>query len=325
MTKYNFSGLNIVVIIPCYNEESTVGFVIRDFQKYLPAAKIYVFDNNSTDKTVEIAKDNGAIVRFEKRQGKGNVVRRAFFDIDADIYILIDGDNTYSVADAPEMLRQMYNKGADYVNGARITQAEKAYRVGHKFGNKLFSWIVAFVFGNYVTDMLSGYKVLSRRFVKSFPIISGGFEIETELMIHALRLRMPIDEVKTVYHERPVGSVSKLSTYEDGFKILMTIFKLIETERPFLFWGITASFFGIISFVLGIPLIMTYLQTGLVPRFPTAFLCGFLGLASLFSLFMGIILDHIQQSRYEAKQLFYLSIPCLKDDKQNFSNRNEKK
>jgi glycosyltransferase involved in cell wall biosynthesis len=306
-----FADITIAVVLPCYDEEAAIGAVLADCKRFLPGAVVYVYDNNSTDKTVEVARAHGAIVRFETRQGKGNVVRRAFADIEADIYVLVDGDDTYSLADAPGMVRTLLDGRYDYVNGARLTKAEKAYRAGHKFGNRLFSAIVSFVFGSSVKDMLSGYKVLSRRFVKTFPVMSRGFEIETELLVHALRLHMPIAEVPTVYQERPEGSVSKLSTYKDGSKILLTIVKLIETERPLLFWSCVSGLFAALAIILGIPIVITYFEIGLVPRFPTAFLCGFLGLASLFSLFSGIMLDLVQQNRVEVKRLHYLSIPFV--------------
>jgi len=308
-----FNTFEIAVIIPCFNEETTIGSVVDDFKQNLQDSNIYVYDNNSIDATNRVAKESGAIVRLETKQGKGNVVRRAFADIDADLYILVDGDGTYTAADAPQMIQKLLSNHFDYINGVRVQKSNKAYRLGHKFGNTLLTGIVSFVFKSQIRDMLSGYKIFSRRFVKSFPAISSGFEIETEIAVHALRLRLPMGEFLTNYQDRPDGSFSKLGTIKDGIKILFAIIKLIETERPILFWTIIASVVGIISIIFGVPIIITYFDLGIVPRFPTAFFCGFLGIISIFSLFTGIILDLVQKSRDEVKRLFYLSIPFMRD------------
>jgi glycosyltransferase involved in cell wall biosynthesis len=305
----NFSGLAIAVIIPCYNEEAAIAAVIRDFQRALPMASIYVFDNNSTDRTVDVALASGANVRKESRQGKGNVIRRMFADVDADIYVMADGDNTYEAKAAPKLIKKLIDDGLDMVVGARISSEDKAYRFGHRFGNALLTKCMSFIFGNTFTDMLSGYRIFSRRYVKSFPAQSSGFETETELAIHALQLNMPVAEIVTDYGSRPEGSESKLNTYRDGFRILVTIFKLFKSEKPLIFFSIGFLICNILAIALAIPLIETYLKTGLVPRFPTAILCSALELFGLIFLTCGIILDTVTKGRYEAKRFAYLTYP----------------
>lgn len=303
---------SIAVIVPCYNEEITISKVISDFQNALPKAQIYVYDNNSKDNTYLVAKQAGATVYLEKKQGKGNVIRRAFADVEADIYIMVDGDDTYDANIAPSMI-DLLNKGSyDYINGLRKHSTSSAYRPLHTLGNKILSGVVALLFGREVKDMLSGYKVLSRRFVKSFPIISSGFEIETELMVHALELDVPISEVEIAYKERPKGSSSKLSTYKDGYKILKTIISLVESEKPLFFFNVVSIIFLLTCLILGIPIFLEFLNTGLVLRFPTAMLAGFMGIISIIAFFAGLILHHVQRTRHEMKKLAYLTISSKK-------------
>ena len=284
--------------------------VVSDFRKSLPAADIYVFDNNSTDETAAVASEAGAIVRHVGYKGKGNVVRRMFADVDADIYVMVDGDDTYEAAAAPKMIEHLLNDNLDMVVGTRVENGdEKTYRPGHRFGNKMLTGTVSKIFKGSFSDMLSGYRVFSRRYAKSFPSHSHGFEIETELTIHALELRMRIGEVQTAYGERPEGSVSKLSTYRDGIKILRTIIQLYAYERPLFFYTMIALFMATISFILGVPLIDEYLQTGLVPRFPTAIAAASVMVMGMLSLICGVISHLITVSRRETKYLAYLSIP----------------
>ncbi|GGP25536.1 glycosyltransferase family 2 protein [Silvimonas amylolytica] len=301
----------IAVIIPAYNEELTIRNVVRGFANTLPGAQIYVYDNNSRDLTAQYAQEAGALVRTETRQGKGHAVRRAFADIEADIYLLVDGDDTYDAMAARTMVDKLVDERLDYVNGARVHQNKEAYRPGHTLGNKVLTNTVGILFGRQTTDMLSGYKVLSRRFVKSFPLLSVGFELETELMVHALELAMPIGEVKTHYKERPSGSTSKLNTYRDGWRILWTILKLFKDERPLFFFGIITGLLVMLSMAIGVPIIVNFLETGLVPRFPSAILAGLIGVISIFSLTCGLILDLTRKARHDTKRLFYLSIPLF--------------
>ncbi|EPB3573375.1 glycosyltransferase family 2 protein [Escherichia coli] len=304
------SNKKIAVIVPCYNEAQAVYKVVSDFRKSLPAADIYVFDNNSTDETAAVASEAGAIVRHVGYKGKGNVVRRMFADVDADIYVMVDGDDTYEAAAAPKMIEHLLNDNLDMVVGTRVENGdEKTYRPGHRFGNKMLTGTVSKIFKGSFSDMLSGYRVFSRRYAKSFPSHSHGFEIETELTIHALELRMHIGEVQTAYGERPEGSVSKLSTYRDGIKILRTIIQLYAYERPLFFYTMIALFMATISFILGVPLIDEYLQTGLVPRFPTAIAAASVMVMGMLSLICGVISHLITVSRRETKYLAYLSIP----------------
>lgn len=302
--------LNVAVLVPCYNEEASIEAVVRDFRAALPEAVIYVYDNNSRDRTVERARAAGARVRNEPLQGKGNVVRRMFADIEADIYVLVDGDDTYDAASAPALVQRLVEGQLDMVNAARVTTIQAAYRPGHRLGNRVLTGMVAGIFGNRIADMLSGYRVFSRRFVKSFPALSSGFETETELTVHALELRMPIDEVKTPYKDRPVGSVSKLNTYRDGFRILRTIVILVKEERPLEFFSALFALLALISMVLAWPLVTTFMETGLVPRFPTAILATGTMLLAFLSLTCGLILDTVTRGRREMKRMRYLSIPA---------------
>jgi len=297
------------VLIPCYNEELTIAAVVAAFRTALPQATIYVYDNNSSDRTSEVARQAGAVVRSERRQGKGNVVRRMFADIDADIYVLVDGDDTYDAAAAPRLIRELVDNDLDFVNGARVSTASAAYRRGHRLGNFALTELVRIIFGRQFTDMLSGYKVLSARFVKSFPAMSSGFETETELAVHALELRMPCGEIETAYKERPEGSVSKLSTYRDGWRILKLIGRLVKDERPLQFFGLLGLVIGLSAIVLGAPVVATYLETGLVPRLPTAVLSIGLVILGVLSFFVGLILDMVTRTRQEMKRLVYLSLP----------------
>jgi glycosyltransferase involved in cell wall biosynthesis len=300
----------IAVLIPCYNEEIAIPHVVRDFQSALPDATIYVYDNNSTDRTKEVAAEAGAVVRTEQLQGKGNVMRRMFADIEADVYVLVDGDNTYHAASAPILVRTLVENQLDMVNGKRVSDIEAAYRRGHRFGNWLLTALVATIFGRRFTDMLSGYRVFSRRFVKSFPALSAGFEIETELTVHALELRMPTAEIDTPYLDRPQGSESKLRTYRDGWRILRTILFLVKEERPLQFFGSLAGVIVVLALGLSIPLFITYAETGLVPRLPTAVLASGLMLLAFLSLAAGLILDTVTLGRREAKRIRYLQIPA---------------
>jgi len=301
----------IAVLIPCYNEETTILGVINDFQKALPQSRVYVYDNNSQDKTIEIAATTSAIVRSEPHQGKGNVVRRMFADIDADIYLMIDGDATYDAGSATLLVEHLIDNNLDMVNGRRVTEENEAYRQGHKLGNKLLTSIVANTFGHDFKDMLSGYRVFSKRFVKSFPAFSHGFEIETELTIHALELRMPVSEIDTPYGARPEGSESKLSTFRDGFRILKWIFFLTKEEKPLQFFLSIALILFILSIITAWPVFLTYIETGLVPRLPTAILATGIMLLSFLSSAAGLILGTVSNGRKEMKRLFYLSIPAV--------------
>ena len=298
---------HVAVLLPCYNEQAAIGVTVAAFRAALPDAAIYVYDNNSSDRTVEVAKAAGAIVRHEPQQGKGRVVRRMFADVDADVYVMADGDATYDAAAAPAMVARLLDEQLDMVVGARASEIEEAYRRGHRTGNLLLTGLLAWVFGRSFSDILSGYRIFSRRFVKSFPILSTGFEIETEISVHALELRMPVAEVTTRYGARPEGSVSKLSTYRDGFRILNTILTLCRIERPVLFFGAIGALLAMLAVILATPLIVTYAQTGLVPRLPTAVLVtGLMILASL-CLFTGLILDTVVRGRREVRRLAYLA------------------
>ena len=304
----------IAVLVPCYNEEAAVQAVIRSFRTALPAATIYVYDNNSSDGTAAVARAAGALVRIEQLQGKGNVIRRMFADIEADAYVLVDGDATYDATSAPAMVEMLLRDRLDMVNGARVSDAEGAYRPGHRFGNAVLTGLVARIFGDRVSDMLSGYRVFSRRFVKSFPALSDGFETETEFTIHALELRMPIGEVPTPYRERPVGSVSKLRTYSDGFRILRTVVLLVKEERPLPFFSAIAGLLLLAAVLLALPVLADFVRTGLVPRLPTAVLATGLVLLASLSLTCGLILDSVTRGRKELKRLSYLAIPAYQPD-----------
>lgn len=300
----------VVVLIPCYNEEVTIASVVQDFRAALPDTPVYVYDNNSTDQSVARAKAAGAIVRTESLQGKGYVIRRMFSDIDADFYILVDGDATYEAAAAPRMLHIAMENGLDMVNGARVTDRVDAYRRGHVLGNRVLTGLVTSVFGRRLSDMLSGYRVFSRRFVKSFPALSSGFETETEFTVHALEQAMPIGELPTRYVERPPGSASKLKTYSDGFRILGMILNLVKQERPLMFFSVISVAALLCGVGLGLPVVLDFFQTGLVPRLPTAVLAtGLVTLAAL-SMSCGLILDSVALGRREAKRLAYLALPA---------------
>jgi glycosyltransferase involved in cell wall biosynthesis len=302
----------IAIIIPCYNEGLTITDTIVGLRATVPDADIFVYDNNSKDDTIALAKAAGAKVFVEKNQGKGNVVRRMFSDIEADVYLLVDGDNTYDANSAPELLRLVLEEGMDFVNGARRESSEKAYRAGHKFGNWMLTSMIRKVFGAEFSDMLSGLKCFSRRYVKSFPALSRGFEIETELTTHALELRMPCFEITTPYGERPEGSVSKLRTYRDGFRILITIIKLVKEERPLQLFASIGAVLMLLALAIMVPVAQTYIATGLVPRLPTAILAiGLTGLAGL-SLVMAVIMDSVVTMRREMKRIAYLQIPMFK-------------
>ena len=300
----------IAVLIPCYNEAIAIPRVVADFRAALPDAAVYVYDNNSSDGTAEVARAAGAIVRTEMLQGKGHVIRRMFADIDADLYVLVDGDDTYDARAAPAMIEVALAQGLDMVNGSRITEIEAAYRPGHRLGNQVLTGLVRTIFGNRVSDMLSGYRVFSRRFVKSFPALSSGFETETEFTVHALELRMPIGEVATRYKDRPAGSTSKLRTYSDGFRILRTIVVLVKEERPLAFFFTLAAVFALLGAGLSLPLLIDYVRTGLVPRLPTAVLVTGLMLLAALSATCGLILDSVSRGRKEIKRLAYLSFPA---------------
>ena len=305
------SELDIAILIPCYNEEAAVPLVIKSFLEQLPNAAIYVYDNNSTDNTAKVAAECGAIVRSEPQMGKGHVVRRMFSDIDAAVYVLVDGDDTYDASSIHEMLDVFLIQHCDMVNGRRISDVSDAYRFGHQFGNRLLTGMVNWIFGNRCLDILSGYRVFSRRFVKSFPALSTGFEIETELTVHALSLNIPVAEVDTPYKDRPEESVSKLNTYTDGIRILWTIFILTKEERPFFFYSIAFSILAAMSLLLGIPVALEFLDTGLVPRFPTAILSASIMVLAVLCLTTGLILDSVSRGRRETKRLHYLGLTWL--------------
>jgi glycosyltransferase involved in cell wall biosynthesis len=296
----------IAVLVPCLNEEAAVASVVEGMRAALPEAMIYVYDNGSTDRTIERAKAAGAIVRREPLRGKGNVVRRMFADIDADVYVLVDGDGTYDAAAAPMLVGRLVDDQLDMVNAARVDDQPTAYRAGHRLGNIMISGAVAGIFGNRFRDILSGYRVFSRRFVKSFPALAAGFEIETELTVHALQLRMPTAEVDTRYDERTAGSVSKLHTYRDGFRILRTILRMAKEERPLLFFSVIAALLAVTSVGLSVPIFEEYRRTGLVPRFPTAILSTGVMILAFLSLTCGFVLDTVTRGRYEMKRLHYL-------------------
>ncbi|PRG63786.1 glycosyl transferase [Burkholderia multivorans] len=301
----------IAVIVPCHNEATAIGTVVRDFSASLPNAEIFVFDNNSTDNTADLAQAAGASVIAVPLQGKGNVVRRMFADVEADIYVMVDGDATYDAASAPRLVAQLVDNGLDMVVGTRVSDEEAAYRRGHRFGNVLLTQCVAAIFGKSFKDMLSGYRVFSRRYAKSFPAHSAGFEIETELTVHALGMRMPVAEIETPYTSRPEGSASKLNTYRDGFRILMTIAKLFKSEKPFAFFFIGFAICTALAVGLSIPVFETFLETGLVPRLPTVVFCSALMLFGSILLICGIVLDTVTRGRNETKRLFYLATPGI--------------
>lgn len=308
MTGADRATTRVAVLIPCHNEALAIGEVVRDFRAALPDSRIYVFDNNSTDGTIEVARNAGAIVRCVPLQGKGNVVRRMFGDIEAEVYVLVDGDGTYHAPSCVEMAEKLVAENLDMVVGCRVSTEQAAYRRGHVWGNRLFSSVVARLFGRRCSDMLSGYRVFSRRFVKSFPAMASGFEIETELTVHALELRMHTAEVPTPYRARAEGSVSKLNTYKDGLRITAAILRLFMLEKPFAFFGLIGAGLGAFSILLSIPVLIHYLETGLVPRLPTALLSTGMMLLAFLSIFTGLILDSVARGRKESKLLSYLSL-----------------
>ena len=303
------SSPRIAVLVPCFNEEAAVANVVADFRKVLPSAQIYVYDNNSKDRTAAIAREAGAEVRAERRQGKGHVVRRMFADIDAAIYVLVDGDATYDAPSAPRMIEMLVSEHLDMVVGLRVDQNKAAYRAGHRTGNLLLTRFLAEVFGHGFKDILSGYRVFSRRFVKTFPVLSDGFEIETELSVHALELALPVAEIETPYFARPEGSFSKLNTWRDGFRILGTMLKLYRSEKPLRFFTAIGIFLALVSVGLAIPIFVTYVQEGIVPRLPTAVLSTGLMIVAILSMSSGLVLDTVTRGRREMKLLAYLSQP----------------
>ncbi|KRQ08139.1 glycosyltransferase family 2 protein [Bradyrhizobium sp. DASA03076] len=301
----------IAVLVPCYNEEATIATVVTDFRKALPSAEVYVYDNNSSDHTASAARDAGANVRSEYRQGKGNVVRRMFADIDADVYVLVDGDATYDAPSAPRMIEKLIDDHLDMVAGFRVDQSDAAYRRGHRAGNRMLTSVLSSTFGHTFKDILSGYRVFSRRFVKSFPVLSDGFEIETELVVYALELSLPVAEVPTPYYARPEGSFSKLNTWRDGFRILGTMLRLYRSERPLRFFTAIGIVLALASVILAIPILITFIETGLVPRLPTAVLSMGLMIMAMLSVSSGLVLDTVTRGRREMKMLAYLSQPDL--------------
>jgi glycosyltransferase involved in cell wall biosynthesis len=304
-------NLRIAVLLPCYNEEAAIAQTVAGFRAALPDASIYVYDNNSADRTREVAAAAGAIVRSEKMQGKGHVVRRMFADVEADIYVMADGDATYDASAAPALVAKLIDEQLDMVVAARKSAVEEAYRRGHVLGNKVFTGLLSSLFGRSFSDIFSGYRIFSRRFAKSFPALARGFETETEISVHALELAMPVGEVVTAYGARPEGSQSKLSTYRDGWRILKTILHLYRIERPVLFYGSFALALAALAVVLAVPLAITYFQTGLVPRFPTAILVTGLMILAFLSFFCGLILDTVVRGRREVRRLHYLSYAAV--------------
>jgi glycosyltransferase involved in cell wall biosynthesis len=311
MVAMTSADLRIAVLVPCYNEEAAIATVVADFRKALPSASIYVYDNNSTDRTIEVAREAGAEVRSERHQGKGHVVRRMFADIDADVYVLVDGDATYDAPSAPKMVDKLVSEHLDMVVGLRVDQSVAAYRPGHRAGNWMLTSFLASIFGETFKDILSGYRVFSRRFVKSFPVLSDGFEIETELSVHALELALPVAEVATPYHARPEGSFSKLNTWRDGFRILGTILHLYRSEKPLRFFTVIGIFLMLVSIGLAIPIFVTYLEEGIVPRLPTAVLSTGLMIIAILSMSSGLVLDTVTRGRREMKLLAYFSQPAI--------------
>jgi hypothetical protein len=302
---------HVAVLIPCYNEAVSIAKVVADFRAALPGAAIFVYDNNSQDGTISAAREAGALVRRESLQGKGHVVRRMFADVEADIYLLVDGDDTYDAAAAPEMVRTLIESGLDMVTATRASRIETAYRRGHRFGNRALTGLVGLIFGNRISDMLSGYRAFSRRFVKSFPALALGFEIETEFSVHALDLHMPVGEITTLYRDRPAGSQSKLRTVPDGLRILRTILVLMKDERPLQFFSAAGALLFVLGILLGTPIVLEFLKTGLVPRLPTAVLATGLVLLASLSCAVGLILDTVARGRKESKRLVYLAIPGI--------------
>ena len=311
--------LQVAVIVPCYNEAQTIKKVVKDFKKALPDATVFVFDNNSKDDTSRVAREAGAEVRFVALPGKGNVVRRMFADVDADVYLMVDGDATYDAASASKMVDRLIDENLDMVVGCRTEQStdNENYRPGHRMGNKLLTGSVQKMFGGNFTDMLSGYRAFSRRYAKSFTADSKGFETETELTVHALEMRMPFAEVMTPYYERPEGSESKLSTYKDGIKILKMILRLYSNERPLRFWGIIGSVFLILAIILSVPVLIEFAETKEVARFPTLIASTAIGIASLLFFTIGLVLRTVTKGRKETNYLMYLALPSVRSSVKN--------
>jgi len=314
--------LEVAILVPCHNEEVTIANVVRDFRAQMPNAAVYVYDNNSTDNTAKVAADAGAIVRKETQQGKGHVVRRMFSDIEASVFILVDGDDTYDAASVGKLVDTLLSEHVDTVNARRVSNVDTAYPFGHQFGNRMLTGIVNWLFGKRCTDILSGYRAFSRRFVKSFPALSTGFEIETELTVHGLSLNIPMTEIDTPYKNRPEDSDSKLNTYRDGFRILWTIMILTKDYRPFFFYSIISAVLAGLSLATGIPIVIEFLNTGLVPRFPTAFLSASVMVLAFLSLATGLILDSVARGRREVKRLHYLALTWLGQSRRGVSRQN---
>lgn len=307
----------IAAIIPCHNESCTVAHVVKSLQQAVPGIDVYVYDNNSTDSTSEVAEEAGAIVRRERAKGKGNVVRRAFADVEADIYVLVDGDHTYDASRTGEMIDLLRDGPYDHIMGVRTETSETAFRPGHSFGNKLFNRLVSGIFGTRVDDMLSGFRVFSRRFVKSFPALSREFEIETELTVHAVNLRVPQEQVQVAFQDRPEGSESKLRTYHDGWRILWLIAELARHERPLLYHGVVTAALLFAGLALGIPVVSEFAATGAVPRLPTAVLASSFVILALIALVAGLVLDGLRRARREYARLAYLNLPCLDSNRRS--------
>ncbi len=306
---------SIAVLIPCFNEAVAIGRVLAELRKALPKAALFVYDNNSTDGTVDAARQAGATVRREPLQGKGNVVRRMFADIEADVYVLLDGDGTYDASAAPAMVERLLHDELDMVTGIRVADSTSAYRLGHEFGNRALTRVVANIFGDRCADMLSGYRVFSRRFVKSFPALAKGFEIETELTVHALELRMPVVDMPTRYGSREAGSTSKLHTMRDGLRIGRMILRVVKEERPLQFFTLIALAFFVASASLGYPVVALYVETGQVPRLPTAVLAMGLMIIAFLSVTAGVIMDSITIARRELRRLRYLDVPLFRNER----------
>ncbi len=313
--------LEIAVLVPCFNEEAAIGKVVADFRAALPTATIYVYDNSSTDGTAAVARAAGAEVRGEYRRGKGNVVRRMFQDVEADVYVMVDGDDTYDASVAPRLVARLVDENLDMVVGRRVETHAAAYRAGHRLGNAALTGLVRWLFAAKIVDMLSGYRVFSRRFVKSFPSFSREFEIETELTVHAMQMKMPVAEVETNYKERPAGSTSKLRTFRDGWRILLTITNLMRNERPLLFFTLVGALVTAVAIALGIPIFLDWLDTGLVPRVPTAILATGLVVIGVLCVATGLILDLVAHVRRETKRLAYLAYPAPRARLGNSRNR----
>lgn len=313
MAKVTLELLKIAVLLPCYNEAVAIAAVVSEFRAVLPMATIYVYDNNSTDDTAAVAKASGAEVRFEPRKGKGNVIRRMFAEIEADIYIMADGDLTYETAASPKLVKKLIDEKLDMVVGARVEKQKKeaTYRPGHRWGNLLFTKLVAYLFGHEFSDILSGYRVFSRRFVKSFPACATGFDTEAELTIHSLELKLPVGEVKTEYSDRIVGSQSKLKTYQDGARVLCRVLLMLKETRPLFFFGVLGFVLMLVSCVLAVPLFYSYLTTSMVPKIPTAILTVGVMLLAFMSFSCGVILDSVCRGRKERKYLHYLGLPWM--------------